>query len=50
MDETNKITVDENVNPKGVTQKQPLEVLYQKMCSWKFRKIHRKTPVPESLF
>ena len=21
-----------------------------KQCSWKFRKIHRKTPVPESLF
>ena len=21
-----------------------------KRCSWKFRKIHRKTPVPESLF
>ena len=26
IDETNKITVDENVNPEGVTQKQPLEV------------------------
>ena len=22
----------------------------QKRCSWKFRKIHGKTPVPESLF
>ena len=31
-------------------QKQPPEVFYEKRCSWKFRKIHRKTPVPESLF
>ena len=25
------------------------EVLCKKRCSWKFRKIHRKTPVPDSL-
>ena len=31
-------------------QKQPPEVLCKKSCSQKFRKIHRKTPVPESLF
>ena len=31
-------------------QKQPPEVFYKKRCSYKFRKIHRKTPVPESLF
>ena len=29
-------------------QKQPSEVFYEESCSWKFRKIHRKTPVPES--
>ena len=26
-------------------QKQPLEVFYEKRCSWKFLKIHRKTPL-----
>ena len=26
-------------------QKQPPEVFYEKRCSWKFRKIHRKTPL-----
>ena len=31
-------------------QKQPLEVFYKKRCSRKFRKIHRKKPVPESVF
>ena len=31
-------------------QKQPPEILCKKMCSQKFRKIHMKTPVPESLF
>ena len=31
-------------------QKQPPKVFYRKRCSQKFRKIHRKTPVPESLF
>ena len=30
-------------------QQQPPEVFYNKRCSWKFRKIHRKTPVPEAL-
>ena len=31
-------------------QKQPLEVFCMKSCSKKFRKVHRKTPVPGSLF
>ena len=30
-------------------QKAPLGLLYKKSCSWEFRKIHRKTPVSESL-
>ena len=30
-------------------QKQPPETFHKKMCSWKFHKIHRKTPVPETL-
>ena len=30
--------------------KQPPKVFCKKRCSQKFRKIHRKTPVPESLF
>ena len=31
-------------------QKQPPETFYEKGCSQKFHKIHRKIPVPESLF
>ena len=31
-------------------QKQPPEVFCKKICSWKFHKIHRKTPVPEAFF
>ena len=31
-------------------RKQPPEVLCKKRCSQKFHKIHRKTPVPKSLF
>ena len=31
-------------------EKQPPEVFFKKRCSQKFFKIHRKTPVPESLF
>ena len=31
-------------------QKQPTEVLFKKRCYYKFRKIHRKTNVSESLF
>ena len=31
-------------------QKQPPEVSRKKKCSYKFRKTHRKEPVPESLF
>ena len=30
--------------------KQPPEVFYEKMCSYKLQKIHRKTPTPESFF
>ena len=29
---------------------QPTEVFCKKRCSYKFRKIHRKTAVPETLF
>ena len=32
------------------TEKQPPKVFYKKSCSEKFRKIHRKTPLLESLF
>ena len=32
------------------TKEQPLEVFYKRSCSQKFRNIHRKTPVLESLF
>ena len=31
-------------------QKQPPEVFYEKKVFLEFHKIHRKTPVPESLF
>ena len=31
-------------------QKQPLEVFYEKMCSWKFCRIHRKTPFVCKIF
>ena len=31
-------------------EKQPPEVFYKKRCSYKFCKIHRKTPSPESFF
>ena len=31
-------------------QKQPPGAFCKKMCSWKFHKIHRKTPVPEAFF
>ena len=31
-------------------QKQSPEAFCKKMCSWKFHKIHRKTPVPEAFF
>ena len=31
-------------------QKQSPEAFCKKMCSWKFHKIHRKTPVPETFF
>ena len=31
-------------------QKQPSEVFYKERCSYKFRKIQRKTPVPRLFF
>ena len=31
-------------------QKLPPEVFYEKMCSWKFPKIHRKTPLVCKIF
>ena len=31
-------------------QKQPPEAFYEKRCSWKFRKIHRKTPLVCEIF
>ena len=31
-------------------QKQPSEVFYEKRCSSKFHKVHRKAPVPGLLF
>ena len=37
----NQITIIRTIRP---------EVFYIKRCSKKFRKIHRKTPVPDSLF
>ena len=33
-----------------LVQKQPSDVFCKKSCSYKFRKIHKKTPVAESLF
>ena len=33
-----------------IKQKQPQEVFYKKSVLKKFRKIYRKTPVPESIF
>ena len=35
---------------KNSLQKQPPEVFYEDKCSWKFCKIHTKTPVAEALF
>ena len=35
--------------PLEKVQKQSPEVLCKKKCSYKFRRIHRKTPVPQSL-
>ena len=39
-----------NSDRKRYVQKQPPEVLCNERCSQKFCKVHRKTPVPESLF
>ena len=41
----NIVTLRDSINKKQLT-----EVLCKKRCSYKFRKIHRKTLVPESLF
>ena len=35
---------------KHTGKKQPPEVFFKKRCSQKFRKIYRKTRVPESLY
>ena len=39
-----------NIGYINSSQKKPSEVLSNKKCSYKFCKIHRKTPLPESLF
>ena len=44
------MTVASALGPFSFIQKHPLEVFCKKRCSWTFCKIHRKTPVPESLF
>ena len=31
-------------------QKQPPGAFCKKLCSWKFHKIHRKAPVPETFY
>ena len=41
---------DCNSHGSGIIQKQPPEMFHEKRYSYKFHKIHRKTPVPESLF
>ena len=38
------------ISSLALIQKQPPEVFCKKRCSQKFRKIHRETSVPESLF
>ena len=37
-----------SVTKKCNSQKHSTRGVLQKRCSWKFRKIHRKTPMPES--
>ena len=39
-----------NENEGVNSEKQPQEVFCKKRCSEKFRKIHRKAPMPETLF
>ena len=39
-----------NLTVIGRRQKQPPEVYYRNKCSYNFRKIHWKRPVPESFF
>ena len=36
--------------PLNMTKKQPLKMFYKRRCSLRFHKVHRKTPVPDSLF
>ena len=43
----NSINLNATLNHR---QKQPQEVFCKKKCSSKFRKIHRKTSGPDSLF
>ena len=38
-----------HISQTSSIQKQPPEVFCERRCSWKFRKIDRKTPAPESL-
>ena len=39
-----------NIGNINSSQKQPSELFCKKRCSYKFHKLHRKTPVPGSLF
>ena len=55
LNDTGKIKLtmqvaDENGLEFSDFEKQPPEVFYKKKYYYKFHKIHRKTPVPESLF
>ena len=50
VDGKNKISKISKDLRKDQLQKQPPEVFYKRRCSQKFRKIHNKRPVPESLF
>ena len=43
-------TMKTNLDLKSLIQKQLFADVLQNKCSKKFRKINRKTPVPESLF
>ena len=38
-----------HISQTSSIQKQPPAVFCERRCSWKFHKIHRKTPAPESL-
>ena len=36
--------LSERINPQNICEKQQTKVLCKKICSYKFRKFHRKTP------